>query len=206
MNRSFFQKLFLYASCISIIFGLTIMFYSMYSDKTGMDLVAAVLSFFSYFTILTNTFIAIVYFTEINKKDRLTDTIRGSVLVYILLTGIIYFFFLKNIWNPEGPALVGDIILHYISPVLFLIYFFVFRSGEKLDRNFFVKVLVFPLIYFIFTLITGIFTGVYPYPFMNAVKLGHIMVLINSFLIMIVIEIIAIPVYLFNSMIKQRDV
>ena len=75
---------------------------------------------------------------------------------------------------------VVDELLHLVIPVLFFIYWFLFAPKHQLKWNSFWPWLIFPLIYSVFILVRGSFSGFYPYPFMDVDKLGLASVLLNS--------------------------
>jgi hypothetical protein len=145
----------------------------------------AIIRFFSYFTILTNSLVA-VYFTclwlfpntkagQFFKKFSTTT----AITVYILVVGIIYNLLLRNIWIVTGWCKVADELLHSFIPLYFLMYWILFTDRKKLDWKDALSWLLYPMGYFIYTLIRGTITHTYPYPFIDVNKLGYQQTLIN---------------------------
>jgi len=111
--------------------------------------------------------------------------VQSGILVYILIVGIIYHFMLAHIWNPQGPEKFADILLHYVMPSFYLMYWLF--NTEKGRQKIFncIKWLSYPLAYIIYILIRGHFSGMYPYPFTDVSKFGFETVLKNIFFITI---------------------
>lgn len=150
-----------------------------------VSILHAIIRFFSYFTILTNTLVAI-YFTYLwlfpatklgqffNKFSTTT-----AITVYILVVGIIYNFLLRNIWPVTGWGKVADELLHSFIPIYFLVYWLFFTERKQLKWSDAIPWLYYPLAYLIYALIRGTITHTYPYPFVNVIKLGYQQTLIN---------------------------
>jgi hypothetical protein len=116
----------------------------------------------------------------------------GAITVYILVVGITYNLLLRSLWNPEGLQWVVDELLHSVIPVLFFVYWWIFRSRAALLWKNIFPWLLFPLFYCIYTLIRGHLSGYYPYPFMDAGQLGMSKVLINIGAMLILFLIISL--------------
>lgn len=150
-----------------------------------------IIRFFSFFTILTNTLVAI-YFTQkvFIKKESKSGSLT-AVTLYITIVGLVYQIVLRPIWNPEGMQMIVDELLHSIIPLCVLIYWAIYENKWSVKWSQIPKWLIYPLFYLVFILIRGNFSNFYPYPFVNVTELGMKAVLINSFLLMIVFLVIA---------------
>ena len=142
--------------------------------------------FFSYFTILTNIFIAVCCTAQLiatgsglGKFFSRTGTLT-ALTVYILIVGSVYNIILRSTWNPEGLQMIVDELLHTLIPIFFLLYwiFFVPKSGLKWNQVSFW--LVYPFFYALFIMFRGYFSGFYPYPFIDVDELGLARALINA--------------------------
>lgn len=142
-----------------------------------------VIRFFSFFTILTNLIVAIccsvLLFKPVTGFFSKHKTLT-AITVYILVVGLIYNFILRSLWKPEGLQKIVDELLHTVIPAMFLFYWLIFVEKNKLSWNIILPWLIYPLVYLIFVLIRGTFSGYYPYPFLNADTLGFKKVLLNS--------------------------
>lgn len=154
--------------------------------------------YFSYFTILTNLLVAVCctciaanpqqgWGAFFSKTQTLT-----AITVYILVVGIVYNIILRFLWQPKGLQKLVDELLHSIIPVLFLLYWLLFINKQTLQWKQVFSWLIYPLIYLLFILIRGSFSGFYPYPFVNAGDLGIKKVLLNSIAITILFTIVGL--------------
>ena len=148
--------------------------------------------FFSFFTILTNTLIAL-YFTSMwlgrhTKLGRLFQRpgVVTAITVYITVVGLVYQLLLRQIWEPQGLQRLVDELLHSVNPLYFVLYWYLYEEKSTLKWNLIPGWLIYPLVYVIYILIRGSFSGFYPYPFVNVAELGMSQVLLNSFGLMFV--------------------
>lgn len=128
---------------------------------------------FSMFTIQSNLLVAlwlilsIIYFNKDKEPFVLSSPVRGAVTLYITVTFLIFAFILEPIYHPEGWMLATNVGLHYIVPIAFIIDWLVTETRKKYKWNYLPFWLIFPVVYLIYTLVRGHFTGFYPYPFLN---------------------------------------
>ncbi len=140
--------------------------------------------YFSYFTIEANLMLAILLTILTFKKQTFTYPIlRGAIVLYIIATGLIYYLLLADIHIVDGISLIAANILHYVTPPLALIDWIIFK--EKADYKFHYSFtwLIFPLIYFLYSLIRGLIIDIYPYPFINVNTHGYLTVIKNAFVL-----------------------
>ena len=138
----------------------------------------ALIRFFSYFTILTNIIVAVCFtalalqkgkaFNIFNNPGRLT-----AITVYILIVGLVYNLVLRSLWQPQGLQLIVDNLLHSVTPLLTLIYWFVYTSTQNINWKEPLAWMAYPLFYLIYVMIRGSFSDFYPYFFIDVSKLGY---------------------------------
>ena len=142
--------------------------------------------FLSFFTILTNSLVAIYFsFTVVKEKAGFLSGINKpgtltAVTVYITIVGLVYQILLRPIWDPQGLQRIIDELLHSVIPLSVICFWFFYEKKSLLKYNQIPWWLIYPLGYLVFILIRGSFSGFYPYPFVDVVNLGFIQVLINS--------------------------
>lgn len=124
--------------------------------------------YFGYFTILTNWLVVLVWIPAArNRSGRLnTPVIEGMTLTSIAMVGIIYHALLAARWHPEGAQWVADMIVHTITPLMFLAYWLARPHGTLKWANAIVFAL-WPLAYCVYALVRGAFDGWYAYYFLN---------------------------------------
>jgi hypothetical protein len=172
-------------------FGLAGQFYlNMIGQSQGIT--TGVIRYFSYFTILTNLLIAFVSTVLAFKPESSRGNFfsRSSTLtaiaIYILFVSIIYNAALSSLWNPQGLQFIVDLLLHNIIPVLFLLFWFIAAPKAGLRWKDVFGWLLYPLGYFLWTVLHGRVSGFYPYPFIDVSVLGYQKVLATGFLLILV--------------------
>lgn len=205
MDKSKMLKNYCRISFLIVFSGLTLMYFADIFSKPGVTFFSGTIRFLGFFTILTNILVAFVFASSVHDEKLPSQLMRSCVLVYILITGSVYFIMLRNVWNPEGFVLVADIILHYISPALYLLYWILTTGKERYGWNIFWKALIFPAAYFAYTITRGSFTGHYPYPFIDVAELGAVPVLINSLVVLLAFDIITVVAVVINNKRAKRS-
>jgi len=173
-------------------------------------LTESVIRFFSYFTILTNTLVAFYfsYLTFIGLKYKKLPHKLGlitAITIYITIVGLVYQFVLRHTWSPTGMQQVVDEILHSVNPLLVIVYWYLNCKKEILSFRQIGKWLIYPLVYIIFILIRGHFSGFYPYPFLNVKQLGLNHVILNSLGMTLLFVLISLLFVQITIWVKKRD-
>lgn len=161
------------------------------SNDEHANLFTATISYFSYFTILTN-FLVVLAFTApflspTTKLHRFftKPAVRAAIALYILVVAVVYHTMLRHLWEPQGLQLATDIALHSVLPIMYLIDWVFFSDKRPMRFAHIPYWVVFPIVYGLGTILRGALTGIYPYPFLNATELGLGGVLINMTAFMI---------------------
>lgn len=170
-------------------FAVVLQFYLIIENRI-VGIPETTVRFFSYFTILTNTLVAIC-FTVLYRgtKSNLYQFIsRGDVLtavcVYIFIVGLVYQVILRATWSPGGLQFIVDELLHSVIPLYFVVYWIVFVPKERLQWKSMLSWLLYPSLYLAFIMIGGAVSGFYPYPFIDVTQLGYLDVMANSALLL----------------------
>jgi len=173
--------------------GLQVYLVVIQARATGVSVLSAEERVFSFFTILTNLLVALVMTAEAARpkwaaaRFLTRSTVQGAVTVYIIVVGVVYNLLLRKVWNPEGWQKVADEIFHDLVPVAFVIYWLAWTPKGSTSWKDPLRWLVYPLAYALYTLMRGIVTQSYPYPFLNVVHLGYPRVLLNMLILTIAI-------------------
>jgi len=184
MNKNKLERIFLVIGATTAWFAVVIQLYLLIANS-GPNVIDAIIRFFSYFTILTNTLIAICYSALLSNKNSsfkhffAKPSVRSALTVYILIVGLIYNVVLRNLWSPQGMQYVVDELLHTFDPAFFLLYWLIFVSKASLRYKYIFSWMLYPLAYTIYTFVLGEITNWYPYPFLEVSQLGYVQVLIN---------------------------
>lgn len=157
--------------------GVAVQFSATYGAQH--DVATAVWILARFFTILTNVLVAIVM-TGVAIGRRAPPFVLGGLTLAILLVGAVYAFLLAGLHELRGPALVADILLHKVSPVLMTLWWLLFAPRAKLKWSAPFWWAIYPLVYFAYALGRASVDGKYPYPFMNVPKIGWLQTALNA--------------------------
>ena len=154
------------------------------SIGAGRAPVTAGIDYFSYFTILTNILLVLVYLGAIVKGQRWLmlfrrPVTRAAAAATITLVGGFYHFFLAGLWEMDGLLSFVTVILHYVTPVLYLFWYVAFNRTGTLKWTVVPLMLAYPVVYLVYVLIRGALIGEYPYPVLDAAALGYAQLAIN---------------------------
>lgn len=156
------------------------------SLANGGDALHGVWVFLGFFTILTNTLVAVTLSTPIvAARSRIgrffarPGTLAG-VAVNIALVCVAYNLLLRQVWNPQGAQKLADELLHDVVPLAFVIHAWLANraAGPLFVARF--RWAAWPLAYFAYALVRGAMTGFYAYPFIDVPRLGYGGVLTNA--------------------------
>lgn len=163
--------------------------YYLMIQNSVTSLIESTVRFFSFFTILTNSLVAVFFtFNLVRPDSRYLSVLRQpgaltAVTVYISVVGIIYQFVLRQTWDPTGLQKIVDELLHSVIPVMVIIFWYLYENKPPLTFRLIPQWLIYPLIYLAYILVRGNFSGFYPYPFINVADIGWHNVWINSLMI-----------------------
>lgn len=179
-------------------------------DNRVTSIIESVIRFFSFFTILTNSLVAIYYSKiAVNRSETGTSLIPGwptALTIYIFVVGLVYQLVLRQIWEPTGLQMIVDELLHSVIPTMVLIYWIWFVKKNHIAWNMIPYWLIYPMIYLIYVLIRGQFSGFYPYPFLNLNEISSGQLAINVVvLILTFIFLSVLFVFLARQTIKRKE-
>jgi hypothetical protein len=168
--------------------GLSIQLYLIFLARLSVDagLLGGLVSFFSYFTVLTNTLVATVLTCAVTRRESaaqrwfLQPWVSSGIAVSIAVVGLAYSLLLRHLWHPQGWQFIADELLHDVMPLLFLGYWWCCVPKGTLRLWHLPLWLIYPLVYFIYALLRGHLLGAYAYPFIDVATLGYAQVLINA--------------------------
>ena len=170
------------------------------SIANGMSVIAGILTYLSFFTLLTNLIVAVVLTVSLlTPKSRwgrffAHPSIATATALYIAMVGAVYSFLLRNLWDPEGLSKVADIILHDVVPVLYVVFWILFVPKSGLRWRDPLAWAIYPIIYLVWILARGAISGHYPYPFVDVSRLGYPLALRNSVVLLTIFLVTAFAV------------
>ena len=171
-----------------------------------------IIRFFSFFTILTNTLVALCFTMLLLKPESVLgkffsrSKILAAITVYIVIVGIVYNVILRSIWNPEGLQLVADELLHSVMPVWFILFWLLFAPKAELQWGNVFPWLIYPFVYTLFIFFRGALSGFYPYPFIDANALGYGKVLFNSIILFFAFLLLSLVLVAIGKIISKTGI
>ena len=157
--------------------GLAVQFAVTYGHQHDLGATLWVLA--RFFTIITNLLLAVVM-TGVAVGRKVSPFLLGGVTLAILLVGVVYATLLQGLHQLQGGALVADVLLHKVSPVVASLWWLLFAPRGRLRPSAPIWWAAYPLAYFLYALGRGQLDGRYPYPFMDVGKLGWLQIALNA--------------------------
>ncbi|AZE71362.1 Integral membrane protein [Pseudomonas synxantha] len=182
------MKRFLAAAALAGWVGLAIQQYLIFYSRWSIDasLLGGLISFFSFFTVLTNTLAVVVLSYAGVKRDSamkrffLAPVVSSAIVVSIIVVNLAYNLLLRHLWSPEGFQFIADELLHDVMPLLFVIYWWRCVPKGQLRFRHIGAWVIYPLVYFGYVLLRGDLLGQYQYPFIDVLTLGYPQVFVNA--------------------------
>ena len=175
--------------------------------------VSYVVVYITFFTILSNILVAGVLITEARASIRGTklsdrfQRVRGLAVFCIIVTGIIYSFFLRG---PGGQGAVQDSIpwinsvFHYIMPVVMTLDWVLFPAHIKISWYSILRWVAVTFVYLIYVEVLGFFSGAYPYFFLDPGKLHGYLGVLRACLFFIPFFVVIAAVVIFINRLRLR--
>ncbi|GAB6407107.1 Pr6Pr family membrane protein [Pseudomonas sp. MHK4] len=168
--------------------GLSIQMYLIFHSRwtLGASLLGGLMSFFSYFTVLSNTLVATALTCAATSRESaarrwfLQPWVSSGIAVSITVVSLAYNLLLRHLWHPQGWQWLADELLHDVMPLLFILYWWRCVPKGRLRVGHIGLWVIYPLAYFAYSLLRGHVLAVYPYPFIDVEKLGYPQVFINA--------------------------
>lgn len=155
----------------------------------GDSVLGALWFFFTFFTILTNGMLVLIYLSEVSAfrwlgwwRSLVTRAMMAGIMAMVT---VFYHVMLAGLWQPTGLQLFADIVLHYVAPLFFIAWWLLFQPHGDLDWRDIPAMTVFPLLYLAWAMVRGAVVGEYPYPILEANTLGYGQVAINVIVMLV---------------------
>jgi len=135
------------------------------------------LYFWTYFTHLTNLGLILVYVSELSgwrwlgwfRQPRTQALMAG----FITLVMVFYHFMLAPFYKLEGALALGSYLLHYATPIAYLVWWTLFAAHGSLKFRDIPIMWVPGLVYVAWVLVRGLWAREYPYDILNPDKMGY---------------------------------
>ena len=112
---------------------------------------------------------------------------------------------LVGLYQFEGLLAVCVFLMHYVAPVLYLVWFVLWNRSGTLKVSAVPFMLAYPLAYLIFILVRGAITGEYPYPSFDVGALGYPPVAaMSAALLVVLIAFSAVAISVDRSLLASK--
>lgn len=136
-----------------------------------------VVSFFSYFTILSNiiaSFVFIVSAIQLARGHESTargTAVRGASVVYLAFVGLVFNTLLRDADLGELRPWI-NVVHHLLMPLAVIVDWIAWPPRARISVRTTLLWLIFPAVYVTYSLIRGALTGFYAYPFFDPAPNG----------------------------------
>ena len=167
----------------------------------GRGLGMALVIYFGFFTILSNLLATLVLSAWrvgpgfpghgwLTRPVSLTTAASAITIV-----GLVYFFILRHTWQPEGAQFVADALLHYVMPVLMVVFWACAAPALTITWGsapwLLFYLLIYPLAYLVYVFARGELVSLYPYPFIDVLTIGYPAALRSSMGLLVAYALVA---------------
>jgi hypothetical protein len=161
----------------------------------GAPLPDSVIYYFSSFTVLANITVMFIYAGALFARGGSLDVfrqpvVRGMAAGGMLLAAGLYYLVLGPMWQARGLYLACDLALSYADPAIYLLWWGIFCTRGRLKYRDISSMLIPPLIYLCYVMVRGELVGEYPYPVLDADRLGYGQVAINVVAVLAVLGVL----------------
>lgn len=176
---------------------------------TGRDLPGALGHFFSYYTILNNIAVVLVYLSAVTSAGWLSlfrrPMVRAIVAANIALVGLYVLFVLRFLQSLEGLFVLADALLHYVCPLIYVVWWAVTQRHGTLRWSNLPLMILPTLVYFVYAMARGAWVQEYPYPILNAVQLGYGQVGINAMYMTVFLAVLTLIVIAADTLLARTS-
>ena len=190
---------------IIVWFAVLAQFYLIIENRVA-PVTDTIIRFFSFFTILTNILVAVYFTIKALGRDQLDKAgLLTAITVYITIVGLVYQVLLRHIWQPTGLQMVVDELLHSVNPLLVISYWYLFEKKFFVHYKEVFKWMIYPVVYLVYILTRGSFSGFYPYPFINVSEIGISQTLLNGLFLLLFFYAVSVLFIFIGRMLSKRN-
>lgn len=167
------------AACITwVALALQLVLFLQKAPELGLDIIGGLAKFFTFMTNLTGLATACVFTSALwptgggASRWFTGPAAQGAVLVYTSLVFIVYHFMLAGVWHPEPAWLLAAVLLHYVVPACYLVFWVALVQHGALRWGHVLGWQVFPVLYAVAIMAIGPALAGYPYPFLDVGQVG----------------------------------
>jgi hypothetical protein len=127
--------------------------------------------------------LAIIWHNKPDTLEKIMGPLKGAFTLYISITFLFFAVLLSWMYQPTGFAAFTNLILHYITPIAFIIDWVLTENEKRYKWKYLLYWIIYPIGYLVFAFIHGTFTGNYLYYFLDASVFGILILVVVSLLV-----------------------
>ncbi len=166
------------------------------------------LYFWTYFTHLTNLWLVLTHLAVLSGVAWLGFFRRPVMLLsaatFILLVMLFYHFMLAPYYQLEGGLMVASYLLHYVAPVIYLVWWVVGAPHGVLTARHVPLALLPGVAYIAWVLLRGAVVNEYPYDILDVSKSGYGGVAVGVAALLVAVAIFAAIFVLVDRWLGRR--
>ena len=170
----------------------------------------ALIYFWTFFTHLTNLGLLLIYVAEISGWRWVawlrTGQARAVAGGYIMLVMVYYHFMLAPTLTLEGPIGFATVLLHYVTPLLYLFWWALLTPHGQLRFRQVPALLIPGLLYVAWALLRGAITGEYPYDILDAGKFGYQQVAIGTGVLVAAVAVFCLVLVFVDKLVARTRI
>ncbi|HEY9290797.1 MAG TPA: Pr6Pr family membrane protein [Microlunatus sp.] len=159
------------------------------AGTAALPLGTRLVNLFSFFTIQSNILVligAIRLLIDPGLRGTSWRVVRLDGQLGIVITGLVYVIVLRPLSNPTGIHFWVNAGLHYVAPPAAFLGWLILGPRPRISWRVLILSLGWPVAWIVYTLIRGVITNWYPYPFLDAGTLGWPIALRNIGVIVLI--------------------
>lgn len=164
-------------------------------------------SYFSFFTILSNVCAVVVLLAGAWPRTSVRDSwafgfLRGAVTLYMVITGIVAELLLRGL-EGGGPAWINEVV-HRVMPVVVLLDWLLMPPARRIGVRRAMVWLIIPVVYLTYSEVRGSVVHWYPYPFLDPRPHGVVHVVVYCVGVAVAFVAVAAAVALLGDALSRR--
>jgi len=169
----------------------------------------AFIYFWTFFTHLTNLWLVMTYVAVLSGWKGLAwfsrPVIMASAAAFITLVMLYYHFMLAPTLDMQGGLAVATWLLHYVAPIIYLIWWALFAPHGALRVPHIGLMLLPGIGYVAWVLLRGAVVHEYPYDILDAGKFGYGGVAIGVAVLLVAVTIFSIVLLVADRLLARRS-
>jgi hypothetical protein len=166
---------------------------------TGPPTATRLIRMVSFFTIQSNVLVAVTSWgllLDPARRGLLWRTLRVDAIAGITVTGLVYTIALAGLQHLHGWARLCDNVFHYIVPIATFLGWLIIGPRGRVGSSAVVWGLLWPILWFAYTLLHGATSGWYPYHFIDVRRIGYGDALRNALLVTLLLGAVLTAIWL----------